>query len=101
LRDWGVGRGRARALLLPRAETVAAFFGVIQAGGCACVLEPRLKPEEIAARMARRGMKRLVVDRAPRLERRRAPLGAEVGARELRGAAAQGRRARAGARRLR
>src|SRR6185436_18739082 len=61
MRDWGVVRGERVALLLPRAETVTAFFGVIQSGGCACVLEPRLKPEEIAGRLAAVGARRLVV----------------------------------------
>jgi acyl-CoA synthetase (AMP-forming)/AMP-acid ligase II len=64
MRDWGVARGDRVALLLPRLDTVTAFFGMIQAGGCACVLEPRLKPAEIAARLAAVGARRLVVGAA-------------------------------------
>ncbi|MDQ2779593.1 MAG: long-chain fatty acid--CoA ligase, partial [Pseudomonadota bacterium] len=62
LRDWGVARGEPVALLVDRsADAVALFFGVMQAGGCPCFLEPRLSAAEIGQRLAAVGVRRLVL----------------------------------------
>jgi len=61
-RDWGLQRGEAVGLLVPRnVDAVCLFFGVMQAGGCPCVIEPRLQAAEVAARLAAVGIRRLVV----------------------------------------
>lgn len=41
-------------------ETVATFFGVLQAGGCPCFLEPRLEDDGVVQRLTIVGMRKLV-----------------------------------------
>lgn len=61
VRDCGVARGERVAILAPRdVETVALYFGIMQAGGCPCFLEPRLKADEIGSRLRAVGVRRLV-----------------------------------------
>ena len=61
-RDWGLARGEPVGLLVPRnVDAVSLFFGLMQAGGCPCVIEPRLQAAEVAARLAGVGIRRLVV----------------------------------------
>jgi acyl-CoA synthetase (AMP-forming)/AMP-acid ligase II len=58
---WGVGQGTVVGLLARKsADAIAAFFGIMQAGGCACFIEPELAPEVIAARMRMVGMRHLI-----------------------------------------
>ncbi|HEY4065510.1 MAG TPA: AMP-binding protein [Burkholderiaceae bacterium] len=65
LRAWGVERGEPIALLVPRnVDAVVLFFAIIQAGACACVLEPRLAAAEIGLRLAAVGVRKLVLDPA-------------------------------------
>jgi acyl-CoA synthetase (AMP-forming)/AMP-acid ligase II len=72
---WGVGRGELVGIATARnADAVALFLGLMQAGACPCVMEPRLAPDVALARMRSVGMKRLVVDRD------NAALGAQVAA---------------------
>src|SRR6185369_16623121 len=61
---WGVGRGELVGIAAGRSpETVALFFGLMQAGACPCVMEPKLSADNVVLRMRAVGMKRLVVDR--------------------------------------
>src|SRR6186713_2357812 len=72
---WGVGRGELVGIAAGRTpDTVALFFGIMQAGGCPCVMEPRLSIESVLVRMRSVGMRRLVVDRED------LPLGEQVAA---------------------
>ena len=51
-RDWGIGRRDLVGILADRRlDTVAAFFGSMQAGACPCIMEPGLRPDAIADRM--------------------------------------------------
>jgi acyl-CoA synthetase (AMP-forming)/AMP-acid ligase II len=60
---WGVERGELVGLSVARGvDAVALFLGVMQAGGCPCVMEPRLAADAALARMRAVGMKRLLVD---------------------------------------
>jgi len=53
-------RGQFAGILAPRGpEAIAAFFGLMQAGLCPCVMEPKLTPEITADRMASVGMRLL------------------------------------------
>jgi acyl-CoA synthetase (AMP-forming)/AMP-acid ligase II len=75
---WGVARGELVGICAGRSpETVALFFGLMQAGACPCVMEPRLAAQSVVLRMRSVGMKRLVVDRE------NMPLGHEVAAQRL------------------
>jgi len=61
---WGVRRGEVVGIATARnVDTVALFLGLMQAGACPCVMEPRLAPDVALLRMRAVGMKRLVVDR--------------------------------------
>jgi acyl-CoA synthetase (AMP-forming)/AMP-acid ligase II len=61
---WGLRRGDLVGISMARSvDAVAVFLGVMQAGGCPCVMEPRLAPEGVLVRTRAVGMKRLVVDR--------------------------------------
>jgi acyl-CoA synthetase (AMP-forming)/AMP-acid ligase II len=72
---WGVKRGELVGLSMARGvDAVALFLGVMQAGGCPCVMEPRLAADAVLARMRAVGMTRLVVDEDHRA------LGVEVAA---------------------
>jgi len=72
---WGVRRGEVVGIATARnVDTVALFLGLMQAGACPCVMEPRLAPDVALLRMRAVGMKRLVVDRD------HAALGSEVAA---------------------
>jgi acyl-CoA synthetase (AMP-forming)/AMP-acid ligase II len=63
-RGWGVSRGELVGVSAGRSpETVALFFGLMQAGACPCVMEPKLSADNVLLRMRAVGMKRLVVDR--------------------------------------
>lgn len=44
------------------AESVARFFGVMQAGGCPCFIEPGLTPEALLSRAHAVGLRRIVVE---------------------------------------
>ncbi len=44
------------------AESIARFFGVMQAGGCPCFVEPRLPAEALLARARAVGLRRIVVE---------------------------------------
>lgn len=60
---WKVGRGELVGILAGRTpESVALFFGLMQAGACPCVIEPRIPAESVLQRMRAVGMTRLVVD---------------------------------------
>jgi acyl-CoA synthetase (AMP-forming)/AMP-acid ligase II len=60
-RAHGVARGELVGVDLPRGvDAVAMFFGLMQAGACACFIEPRLSPEAVAERMAAVGMARRI-----------------------------------------
>jgi acyl-CoA synthetase (AMP-forming)/AMP-acid ligase II len=60
---WGVRRGDIVGISMGRSvDAVALFLGIMQAGGCPCVMEPRLAPEAALTRMRAVGMTRLVVD---------------------------------------
>ena len=73
--SWGVRRGDLVGISMARGvDAVAVFFGVMQAGGCPCVMEPRLAPDAVLVRMRAVGMTRLLVDRE------NAPLGTAVAA---------------------
>jgi len=63
-RGWKVARGELVGISTARTpESVALFFGLMQAGACPCFMEPRLSPENVLVRMRAVGMRRLVVDR--------------------------------------
>ncbi len=58
-----VARGEPVGLTASRsADSVARFFGVMQAGGCPCFVEPGLKPEPLILRAHAVGMRRIVVE---------------------------------------
>ena len=62
--EWNVGRGELVGIIAARtAESVALFFGLMQAGACPCFIEPRLAADAVLARMRAVGMTRLAVDR--------------------------------------
>lgn len=63
-RAWKVARGELVGISTARTpESVAVFFGLMQAGACPCFMEPRLSAENVLVRMRAVGMRRLVVDR--------------------------------------
>ena len=43
-------------------DSVARFFGVMQAGGCPCFIEPGLTAQALLARAHAAGMQRIVLD---------------------------------------
>jgi acyl-CoA synthetase (AMP-forming)/AMP-acid ligase II len=60
-RSWGLKRGDAVGVVASKsADAAAAFFGVMQAGGCACFIEPDLAPAVIAERLTTVGMRHLI-----------------------------------------
>ncbi len=60
-RDWGLRRGDAVGIVAPKsADAVVAFFGVMQAGGCACFIEQDLAPAVIAERLVIVGIRHLI-----------------------------------------
>jgi len=62
--EWKTGRGELVGIIAGRSpESVAMFFGLMQAGACPCFIEPRLAADAVLARMNAVGMKRLAVDR--------------------------------------
>jgi len=65
--SWGVRRGEVVGIATARTpESIALFLGLMQAGACPCVMEPRLAADVALVRMRAVGMKRLVVDRENR-----------------------------------
>ena len=61
---WGIRRGELVGIVAGRsAEAVALFFGIMQAGGCPCFMEPKLSAGAVAMRMKAVGMRRLAMDR--------------------------------------
>ena len=59
----GLGRGDLVGVPATRsADSVAHFFGVMQAGGCACFVEPGLAPDALLLRAHSVGMRRIVID---------------------------------------
>jgi len=76
---WGIRRGDAVGIVSPKSfDAVAAFFAIMQAGGCACFIEPDLAASVLRARMAGVGMRHLICAKSIAL---RAPPG--VAMREL------------------
>jgi acyl-CoA synthetase (AMP-forming)/AMP-acid ligase II len=72
-RTWDIARGDLVGISTARTpDSIALLFGLMQAGACPCVMEPRLTTGNVLLRMRAVGMKRLVVDRE------NAALGAEV-----------------------
>ena len=70
---WGVRPGELVGIAMARGvDAVAVFLGLMQAGACPCVMEPRLAPDAALLRMGAVGMRRLVVDQD------HAALGSEV-----------------------
>ncbi|WCE05077.1 class I adenylate-forming enzyme family protein [Pseudoxanthomonas sp. JBR18] len=62
---WGLRRGELVGVIARKTpESVATFFGLMQAGGCAGFMEPGLAMDAIAERMQSVGMQRLVVEHA-------------------------------------
>lgn len=62
LHAWGVARGDRVGLVAPKdAAAIAAYFGAMQAGACACFLEPGLAPEVLSEQAALVGMRRVIV----------------------------------------
>ncbi|GLS45670.1 class I adenylate-forming enzyme family protein [Methylobacterium brachythecii] len=60
---WGVARGMTVGVIAPKSLAgIAAYFGAMQAGACACFLEPGLAPEALAEQAEVVGMRHLVVD---------------------------------------
>ena len=58
-----VARGALVGLPASRsADSVARFFGVMQAGGCPCFVEPGLTPEALLSRAHAVGLRRIVVE---------------------------------------
>jgi acyl-CoA synthetase (AMP-forming)/AMP-acid ligase II len=56
----GIGRGEPVGVLGWRqADDITLFFGIMQAGGCPCFLEPHLGSEATLARMRATGMRRI------------------------------------------
>ena len=63
-RDWEVGRGELVGIIAARTpQSVALFFGLMQAGACPCFIEPRLAADAVLLRMRAVGIKRLATDR--------------------------------------
>jgi acyl-CoA synthetase (AMP-forming)/AMP-acid ligase II len=61
--EWGVAPGGLVGILAARrVETVAAFFGAMQAGACPCIMEPNLSGAMVAERVRAVGMSHLVLD---------------------------------------
>jgi acyl-CoA synthetase (AMP-forming)/AMP-acid ligase II len=61
----GVQRGEIVGIVASRGvEAVALFLGLMQAGGCASFMEPKLSADALRTRMNAVGMKRLLVDPA-------------------------------------
>lgn len=59
--DWGLQRGEAVGLIAPKSvDALAAFFGIMQAGGCACFIEPELAADVIVSRMKLVNMQHLI-----------------------------------------
>lgn len=59
----GVTRGEPVGILASRsADSVALFFGIMQAGGCPCFLEPGLRTDAVVRRMRAVGMRRIVLE---------------------------------------
>jgi acyl-CoA synthetase (AMP-forming)/AMP-acid ligase II len=89
---WNAGRGELVGISTARTpDSVALFFGLMQAGACPCFMEPRLSPENVLLRMRAVGMRRLLVDRASaELGQAVASAGMKVGVAEL--ASAPGRK---------
>lgn len=59
----GVPRGEPVGILTPRsAESVALFFGIMQAGGCPCFMEPGHETDAVVRRMRAVGMRRIVLE---------------------------------------
>jgi acyl-CoA synthetase (AMP-forming)/AMP-acid ligase II len=60
-REWGFARGAPVGIVATKSfDAFAALFGVMQAGGCACFIEPELAPAVIAERMACVGMRSVI-----------------------------------------
>ena len=60
----GLARGEIVGIVAPRSvEAIGLFFGIMQAGGCPCFLEPKLSEEAIALRQEAVGMRRVVTER--------------------------------------
>lgn len=58
----GVGRGDLVGIAAPKSwQSIAAFFGIMQAGGCPCFVEPRLEAAALIQRMDAVGMDRLIL----------------------------------------
>ena len=65
LLERGLRRGERVALLAGRtADAVAGVFGIMAAGGAACVVDPRLPPGELRIRLASAGIGWLLTDAA-------------------------------------
>jgi len=59
----GVTRGEPVGILTSRsAEAVALFFGIMQAGGCPCFMEPGLETDAVVRQMRAVRMRRIVLD---------------------------------------
>jgi acyl-CoA synthetase (AMP-forming)/AMP-acid ligase II len=59
----GVTRGEPVGILGSRSvESVALFFGIMQAGGCPCFMEPGLETDAVVRRMKAVGMHRIVLE---------------------------------------
>lgn len=59
----GLRRGERVGLICGRtADAAAGLLGIMAAGGAACVLDPRLRPEEISARLGSTGIGRVLAD---------------------------------------
>jgi acyl-CoA synthetase (AMP-forming)/AMP-acid ligase II len=61
---WKIARGELVGIIAARTpQSVALFFGLMQAGACPCFIEPRLAADAVLLRMRAVGMKRLANDR--------------------------------------
>lgn len=58
---WGLKKGDAVGVIAPKGvDAAAAFFGAMQAGGCACFIEPDLAPSVVEERLVAVGMRHLI-----------------------------------------